>query len=212
VTNKEKQRSRVRGYFLQATKDLIASEGISGMTTKKIGDRAGFSYATIYNYFTNLNELLCEAIDELNTDIADSVQRNLEDIEAGQVESSFSSQFSGLEKRIREFTHIMIDYYASNTHLYYPFISTEIDFDYFKKRDGHPFVHPAYRLLHREITKQQLGYELSNDDVRQFSDILMYIFHAKLHFYITYKVPDQRCTLEKEIQDEISFLLRGRFS
>ena len=37
---------------------MVLKEGISDLSVRKIGEAAGFSYATIYNYFKDLNHLL----------------------------------------------------------------------------------------------------------------------------------------------------------
>lgn len=63
---KNLQRQRVIDFFKEATKLIIEEEGVLGASARKIGERAGYSYATLYNYFQDTKELitLC-AIDEL---------------------------------------------------------------------------------------------------------------------------------------------------
>ncbi len=56
----ERKRSRVKLYFLQAAKEIIALEGVDGVTVRKVADVAGYSYPTLYSYFEDLNELLWE--------------------------------------------------------------------------------------------------------------------------------------------------------
>ena len=52
---------RVRSYFVEAAKQIIISEGVESISVRKVADLAGYSYATIYNYFSDLNALLTEA-------------------------------------------------------------------------------------------------------------------------------------------------------
>jgi len=49
---------RVRAYFIEAAKQIILREGVEGVSVRKVADIAGYSYATIYNYFSDLNALL----------------------------------------------------------------------------------------------------------------------------------------------------------
>ncbi|MBN1463896.1 MAG: TetR/AcrR family transcriptional regulator, partial [Paludibacteraceae bacterium] len=56
--NKELKEQRIKEYFVQATKELLKAEGIKSLTVRNISDRAGYSYATLYNYFKDINELI----------------------------------------------------------------------------------------------------------------------------------------------------------
>ena len=58
MKNKEIQEQRMKGYFLQATKDLLKAEGLKNVNVRNIADRAGYSYATLYNYFRDINDLV----------------------------------------------------------------------------------------------------------------------------------------------------------
>jgi AcrR family transcriptional regulator len=54
---KEKQRTRMWGYFLDAAAEVIEEEGIANMTIRKIADRAGYTASTAYNYFKDFSHL-----------------------------------------------------------------------------------------------------------------------------------------------------------
>ena len=53
-----KQKYRTMRYFIDATKEIAAVEGIDKLTIRNIADRAGYNSATIYNYFESKTELL----------------------------------------------------------------------------------------------------------------------------------------------------------
>lgn len=200
-SNKEIQKSRMRSYFIEATMALISEEGISGITAKRIGDRAGYSYATIYNYFENLNALFCEALEALTV-------KTIKQIEETWGEDVSQASLSRLTRRIKSLASIMLDELGNNTKLYYPFISTEIDFAWFKQRDGHAFVHPAWELLRQEVACNAQAVHLDSSGIRVLTDILSYIFHAKLHFYIRYQVPESLDLLRDQLNEEIDHLLQ----
>lgn len=48
----------MKGYFLQATKDLLKAEGLKSVSVRTIAERAGYSYATMYSYFRDINDLV----------------------------------------------------------------------------------------------------------------------------------------------------------
>lgn len=211
---KDIQKERVRRYFLDAAKELIASEGLADLTTKKIGEKAGFSYATIYNYFANFNELACLAVEELTEETVAALLS--EWIGAAQPASAAvhaahaahaggKRDLSALE-RVLSFKDLMVRSYAGNTHLYFPFLSTSVEFSYFTERDGHPYVHPAWTALFEELSRRREELGLDAPGIKQLADVLSYIFHAKLHFFIRYGVPSTAEMLGGELDSEIRFL------
>ena len=57
VSNKELQEKRMCGYFVEAAKEILKGEGIKALNVRAVSERAGYSFATLYNYFKDLNEL-----------------------------------------------------------------------------------------------------------------------------------------------------------
>ena len=78
VNNKELQEKRMRGYFIDAAKETLKGEGLKAVNVRTVAERAGYSFATMYNYFKDLNELIficvkdfmseCEAFADEQTD------------------------------------------------------------------------------------------------------------------------------------------------
>jgi AcrR family transcriptional regulator len=58
LRNKELKVSRMMGYFLDATVEIIEQEGIENVTIRQIAERAGYNSATIYNYFQEVSHLI----------------------------------------------------------------------------------------------------------------------------------------------------------
>lgn len=226
---KDIQKERIRRYFLDAAKDIIVTEGVSAVTSKKVGERAAYSYASIYNYFENQNALICEAVEELAKECAQWVSENLNAVLAGQFSDfrfwlpyepglAYSplpadyeiplvakiSKNKSIEDRILAFAFLMIEYNGRNPNRYEPFLSTGIDFRYFIKRDGHHFFHPAYTLLLTELEKLE---RFTQEKRRLIADIMVYIFHSKMHFYIRYGTPESLEALHREVAQEVRFLL-----
>lgn len=56
--SKELQKQRIRTYFIEAAKKIALEQGGSAVTIRNSAELAGYSYATIYNYFSDLNDLL----------------------------------------------------------------------------------------------------------------------------------------------------------
>lgn len=52
------KQKRIMIYFVEATEKLIRSEGLEGVTIRKIATEAGYNSATIYTYFRDLEHLV----------------------------------------------------------------------------------------------------------------------------------------------------------
>ena len=49
---------RIISYFIEAADEIIKEEGVGAITIRKVADKAGYTSATLYNYFDNLNHLI----------------------------------------------------------------------------------------------------------------------------------------------------------
>lgn len=58
MNNKELQKKRMLTYFVEATWQIIETEGIEAVTVRKVAQLAGYNSATLYNYFENLKHLI----------------------------------------------------------------------------------------------------------------------------------------------------------
>ncbi|SKA45718.1 DNA-binding transcriptional regulator, AcrR family [Chitinophaga eiseniae] len=58
MKNKALQEQRIRGYFIEATKEILKSEGLKSVSVRNIAEKAGYSFATLYNYFKDAKDLV----------------------------------------------------------------------------------------------------------------------------------------------------------
>jgi AcrR family transcriptional regulator len=64
MTKNEIQEERMKGYFLSATKDIIRAEGVGAVSARSVAERAGYSYATLYNYFNDVRDLVFSCVND----------------------------------------------------------------------------------------------------------------------------------------------------
>ena len=81
--NKEIQEERMRGYFIQATKDILKGEGLKALSVRNIADRAGYSYATLYNYFKDVKDLIFECVKDFREEASQFIAEQTHDKEEG---------------------------------------------------------------------------------------------------------------------------------
>ncbi len=58
----------MRQYFIDAAKEIIKGEGLKCISTRNVSDRAGYSYATMYNYFKNINDLIFVCVEDFKNE------------------------------------------------------------------------------------------------------------------------------------------------
>jgi len=74
---------RMRSYFIQSAKQILKGEGLRGISVRNIADDAGYSYATLYNYFKDLNEVIFECVKDFQQECAQYVKEQAADAERG---------------------------------------------------------------------------------------------------------------------------------
>ena len=68
MDNKQIQSERIRGFFIQAAKELLKCEGLRSVSTRSVAEKAGYSYATLYNYFKDINDLVFECVKDFQSE------------------------------------------------------------------------------------------------------------------------------------------------
>jgi len=84
MNRKEIQERRMKGYFINATKELLKSEGLSAVSVRSVADRAGYSYATLYNYFKDLNDLIFECVRDFQAECETAVKSKIKKNKQGK--------------------------------------------------------------------------------------------------------------------------------
>ncbi|GAT62486.1 TetR/AcrR family transcriptional regulator [Paludibacter jiangxiensis] len=101
VANKAIQEQRMKGYFIQATKDILKGEGLKGVSVRNVAQQAGYSYSTIYNYFKDVNDLVFVCISDFQQECASFV--------ADQAQSS-APGIDRLKKLVVGYVNFFVEY------------------------------------------------------------------------------------------------------
>ena len=101
MTRNAVQEERMRRYFIEAETEIIRGEGIEAVSSRTVAERAGYSYATLYNYFKDVRDLVFCCVD----DFLDECRRSIEEAPASKRNSlagvtrlyaSFMIQYPGI--------------------------------------------------------------------------------------------------------------------
>jgi AcrR family transcriptional regulator len=77
------QEERVRRYFIDSAKEIIRAEGINALNVRNVAQKAGYSYATIYNYFKDIKGLMAHCIEEFLEECSVSILQQAGHLDAG---------------------------------------------------------------------------------------------------------------------------------
>ncbi len=83
MNNKEIQEQRMKGYFMQATKELLKGEGLKSLNVRNIAQQAGYSFATLYNYFKDVKELVFLCVDDFQQECAAEITQKVNGVPGG---------------------------------------------------------------------------------------------------------------------------------
>lgn len=104
MSKKIKRNLMTKKVFIDAAKALLIDQGVYNVSVRKVADLAGYSYATIYNYFEDLNELLSLVKAEIAFDIKNYMEDNLEAIIS--------------KEDIKTMLRLHVNYYIEHDHIY----------------------------------------------------------------------------------------------
>jgi len=106
---------RIREYFIRAAEEIIRGEGIRAASARTIAERAGYSYATIYNHFEDLNDLY--------TQVGLSIQSECREFVQNQ-----SRKKETAAERIQEKTRWYVTYFIQYPTLFHLFFDKSVRF------------------------------------------------------------------------------------
>lgn len=95
------QEARMKGYFITAAKDLIRGEGLAVVSTRNVAERAGYSYATLYNYFKDVRDLIFQCVGDFMEECREFVRSNAQEGAVGS---------DGLDAVSRNYAKFFVQY------------------------------------------------------------------------------------------------------
>jgi AcrR family transcriptional regulator len=191
---KNYKRQRVKIYFLEAAKEIISSEGVENISVRKVADIAGYSYATIYNYFSDLNELLCEVKVSMINDIAEWLQKKMQ-------QSTYDIE------GIKKLFGVYISYYFKNPNIFRFFYLHSLEKPDKRMADG--VEEPDYSEMWKETFRGLvIEGKLQEKDIEVLSKIFIYSIHGMLVLSLSYNGDLTEENVYKDIEKIVDYLLK----
>ncbi|MHC1706701.1 MAG: TetR/AcrR family transcriptional regulator [Bacteroidales bacterium] len=83
MDKKELQEQRIRGYFIQAAKEMLKGEGLKSINVRAVAERAGYSFATLYNYFRDVKDLVFLCVKDFQDECQQYVESESKKVKRG---------------------------------------------------------------------------------------------------------------------------------
>lgn len=191
MDKKEIQRQRMMKYFIVAAKEIIKEEGISCVTARKIGEKAGYSYATIYNYFSDLNEVLIYCV----FDFLEKCYKYL---------ISFKNDKIDCKEQVIVYSIAYFKYFNENPDMFQLIFVEDLgnpSEEVIKKR-------PSVSILLKETIIQcaKEGY-IKEENIDLLGELIASSIHGKLLFLLKKRSIEELDNVIVSIKNEIEFLI-----
>lgn len=195
ITDKnEIKRERIKSFFLDATKKVIMEEGVENVTIRKVADIAGYSYATIYNYFSDLNELLWETKLLMIKDLIVIVNNRINI-------KNYDS------KGIKDIFKTYISYYFENPNVFKFFYLHQLVIP--EEKPNSIEVQPDFDQMWKLTFKEFLDKGIINlKDLEAISKIFIYSMHGMLTLNFSYSMELSHDAIYKDLDLIVDFLLK----
>jgi AcrR family transcriptional regulator len=183
---------RVKSYFVQAAKEIILNEGVENTSVRKVADKAGYSFSTIYNYFTDINELLQEVKAMMIQDVINHLQEKM------------PNKIYDLDD-IKTLHRLYIEYYIKQPNVFSFFYSYRLSTVKTKPTDM-PNFEKNWRDTYCGLVMRGV---IKETEVEVVAKTIIYTIHGALALYFS----DNGLTTEniyKDVELIIDYLLAGR--
>lgn len=189
-TKQDIKSQRVKSYFIQAAKQIITDEGVESVSVRKVAENSGYTFATIYNYFKDVNELLRDVKKEMMYDVA------------GYMHSKMPEKGFDIDD-IKKFHHSYIDYYIEHPHVFRFFYSYKLN-PLKEKPADIPDFEDDWTDFYRGVVSSGV---LEESNVPVLAKTIIYSMHGILTLYFS----DNGLATEniyKELDQIIDYLLK----
>jgi len=184
------QEERIKGYFIDAAMEILRGEGITNLSVRNVAEKAGYSYATLYNYFKDINELLSSCIAEFLKENKNSINAAIKYIPNG-------------EERIKVIYYTYIKYFIQYPGIFDLIYSTKLS-----SKNSRKLILSFLEETCDEDWKFLISNEIySDEEVQIKKDSIKYIITGLLLLYNNLQFPDDYEQFQLKVKTQIDTIL-----
>ena len=187
------RKQRSKQYFLDAAREIIITEGAENVTVRRVADLAGYSYPSLYHYFSDLSELMWEVRGVMIQELAGALPKRMQNIGNG-VEG------------LKEVFKIYISYYFENPNVFKFF-----NYYSFKKPDSNTGVNtnePDFHALWNDSFKGLVTEgKLKEQEIETVAKTIIYAVHGMITLSFSNNAEMTEEHVYKDLEKIIDYLL-----
>lgn len=189
--SKNIKKNRVKSYFVSAAKEIVIAEGAQNVSVRKIADKSGYSYGSIYNYYADLNELMQDV-------------RNLMYLDLFNIMGTYLEYEKYEIADIKNIYHKLADYFIDNIniyHFFYTYIVKETKPVAYEEMD----MGQMYWNTYKDLADNGI---IKSEDVPVIAKTMVYCLYGLLSLYFS----SNGITVDKLHEDldrSIDYILKG---
>ncbi|HET53825.1 MAG TPA: TetR/AcrR family transcriptional regulator [Ignavibacteria bacterium] len=188
------QEERMKGYFIQATKEILRGEGLKVVSVRNIAERAGYSYATLYNYFSDVNELIFECINDFQEECEEFIEARTKKSERGL-------------NKIKDTVIAYANFFVQHPGIFELFYLEKPN-DISRKQ---PTLDLIYNFIDR-LTMEEWVYCIKNnikkmDEAERMKSEIRFLLPGMLLLYLNRRKPESYKQFSTELNSQIDYIL-----
>ena len=190
---KQIQEDRVRGYFIQSAKDILRSEGLKGISVRNVSQSAGYSYATLYNYFKDIRFLVFECVKDFQQECSVFITEKVGNVSPG------------IEK-LRAISKAYIEYFVEYPGIFELFYIEKMS-AYGNSTETAELIYTFLdRLCENDWIIYQESSKLNDDFIAKLKDQLRSTLIGLLLFYLNRNYPDNYPEFITRMEKQLAYI------
>jgi AcrR family transcriptional regulator len=193
MERKQIQEDRIRGYFIQAAKDILRSEGLKGISVRNVSQNAGYSYATLYNYFKDIRFLVFECVKDFQQECTHFITEKVGNISPG------------IEK-LRAISKAYVEYFVEYPGIFELFYIEKMS-SYGNSTETAELIYTFLdRLCENDWVIYQESLNLDDDFIDKLKDQLRSTLIGLLLFYLNRNYPDNYSEFITRMEKQLAYI------
>lgn len=195
MTRNEIQDVRMRKYFIDAAKELIKGEGVVVVSTRNVAERSGYSYATIYNYFKDVRDLIFACIEDFQQECIDYIDEQTKGIKNSR-------------KKIISITNAYIKFFCMYPGIFELFFLEKPKVISTRKSSIESIYTFFDEILEDNLVSFTNDMKLNPKEVEIISQTFKLAVHGELLFFMNRRNNETLESIIKRIDDIFNFLIK----
>jgi len=194
MTVNDRQQQRMRGYFIEAAKEILRGEGLKAISARNIAAQSGYSYATLYNYFKDINSLIFECVQDFQKEIDT------------QISEATAAAGPGKEM-IKAGIKAWINYFIQYPGIFELFFLERIGDIGHKQKTAEFIVNSINPAITNGISELVTRGSITELDAVELAEAFRYNAAGLILYYSNRRYPPDYHSLMKVVNNQIDFIL-----